>query len=253
MTCRFSLDACLRVTWKGFLSPVCTALSELRSGCDPGRVPSETLNEARLSSPLGASLQWPPEPSDSGGTGGGGGVLWTGSLACRPCTPPQPLPPGKASPPGVAVRSPGAPAVVSSPSGPSRPAGGPALPALSHPAASLCSRPSTCQLLRSAGSPTFPELIDGTGRDAWAGSSFLLSCCRWGSRDPTSRSGGEVVDKRPPEAVRPPGVSGPMQAQRGGTCAHTCHGAASTGFVFGRGTAGRLPSCPAVSPAPRKL
>lgn len=151
VTSRFSLDACLRVTRKGFLSPICTALSELRSGCDPGRVRSETLNEARLSSPLGASLQRPPGPSNSGGTGGGGGVLWTGSLACRPCTPPQPLPPGKASPPGVAVRSPGAPAVVSSPPGPSRPAGGPALPALSHPAASLRSRPSTCQLLRSAG------------------------------------------------------------------------------------------------------
>ena len=126
MTCRFSLDACLRVTRKGFLYPVCTAPSELWSGRDPGHVLSETLNEAWLSSPLGTSLWRPPRPSDSGGTGGGGGVLWTGSLACRPCTPSQPLPPGKASPPGVAVRSPGAPAVVSSPSGPSRPTGGPA-------------------------------------------------------------------------------------------------------------------------------
>ena len=63
---------------------------------------------------------------------------------------------------------------------------------------------------------------------------------------------GWVVDKRPLEGVRPLGVSGPMQAQRGGTCTHTCHRAASTCVVFG-GTAGRLPPRPDVSPAPRKL
>lgn len=80
----------LKVTWKCFLSTVCTASSELQSGHDSSHVPSETLNEAQFSAPLGASLHRPPGPSDSGGTGGGA-EFWTGSLTCRPCTPPQAL------------------------------------------------------------------------------------------------------------------------------------------------------------------
>lgn len=102
----------LKVTWKCFLSTSCMVSSELWSGHDPSHVPSETLNEARFSAPLGASLHRPPGPSDSGGTGGGGRRSGQALSPVGPDPTPAPLPPGKAA--GSLC----APAVCPAPPGP---------------------------------------------------------------------------------------------------------------------------------------
>ena len=171
--------------------------------------------------------------------------LWTGS-------PVGPAPHPSPSPSWEDSRLPVCPSCVSSPSRlwrSRKPCRKPCHPSALTPAASLPLHVSPPEV----SGPSHLSRVDRCHRAGCMGRiTVFIELLLMGVQRPHVRSGGGVVDKRPLEGIRPPGVSGPMQAQRGGTCTHTCRGAASTCVVFG-GTAGCLPPRPDVSPAPRKL